>query len=90
MMRGHDHPENGWAIFEKYKKKPVLTICSMCYSDRVSSPVPCIARWVYGKLPEVHQIPVPEDIIRELYPESTDQPASSVDLNDAQRKVKGI
>ena len=31
----------------------------------------CVARWVRGKLPRVHIIPVPTEDLRKVYPEAS-------------------
>jgi hypothetical protein len=38
--------------------------------------VPTVARWVAGAVPQVHRKHVPEAIVRELYPEESEDTES--------------
>lgn len=73
MIRGHDHVELRYAVFERYGNN-MLTI--NCLSHRLSREyagpyerTPCVARWIPGKLPEVHRLVIPSDLIQCVYPE---------------------
>ncbi|MBN2582340.1 MAG: hypothetical protein JXL80_04680, partial [Planctomycetes bacterium] len=55
----------------RYVRNPMLTINTICYSqDEMGSyeRMPCIARYVPGRLPQVHQLRIPADAIRRVYP----------------------
>jgi hypothetical protein len=74
MIRGHDHFEERFRCFTRYGNR-VLTINTMCMrTDRDFGPsafrAPCVARWSpnTGGMPEVHQLVIPEEIARTLYP----------------------
>jgi hypothetical protein len=74
LVRGHDHVEERFAVFEAYATNPVLTINTM--SHRLPREVfgayervPVVARWVQGALPEVHRLHLPPELIRAVYPE---------------------
>jgi hypothetical protein len=82
MLRGHEHPPERYATYPKYRKNPILTINTMCrrlddeLSLRVEQfPLACVARYVPGRLPEVHRLPIAHGEIRAAYfpePGSTD------------------
>ncbi len=72
MLRGHDHVENRFALYERYVKNPVLTINTLSRKlpREVFGPferMPCIARWIPDQLPEVHRVNIPPDVVREVY-----------------------
>jgi hypothetical protein len=74
MVRGHDHVEDRYLYYTKYVSNPILTINAMSrrLPREVFGPyerVPCVARWVKGQLPEVHQLMIPPEVVREVYPE---------------------
>ena len=78
MVRGHDHVEDRYALFPAYRTHPLLTVIAL--SRRLPREqfgpherAPTVARVVPGSLPEVHQLHIPADIIRDLFP----APASS-------------
>ena len=74
MLRGHDHYLEGFRHYEKYIEYPILTLNTRCYQpDMMKGPYSkslCVARWVKGKLPQVHIIPVPRDDLEKVYPEA--------------------
>ena len=72
MVRGHDHMDERFEIYEKYAKNRLMTINTL--SRRLSREIggafersPCIARYVEGKLPEIHRLRIPVDIIMKVY-----------------------
>lgn len=74
MIRGHDHVEERFAVYPAWARHPALTINTM--SHRLPREVfggyervPVVARWVRGELPEVRRLPVPPELIHEIYPE---------------------
>jgi hypothetical protein len=71
MVRGHDHIENRYAVYDRYQINPILTINAMSRKlPRESGPferIPCIARHVLGKLPEVHRLLIPPEMVRKVY-----------------------
>ena len=74
MLRGHDHVPERWDAYETYQKNRILTINTMSrqlareWDGRIGR-WPCVARWIDGRLPEVHRLKVPEEAVREVYPE---------------------
>ena len=76
MVRGHDHVEERYKVHEHYKKHPLLTINAMSYRKRdMFGPyvrVPCVARWIRDELPQVHRLTIPEEIVKDIYPEPTE------------------
>ncbi len=78
MIRGHDHIDTveRFASFDAYRNHPILTINTLCYRlyrENLGAYVhaPCIAKYVPGKLPEIHCLSVPEALVRRVYPEPT-------------------
>jgi hypothetical protein len=75
MLRGHDHYLEGFRHYKKYIEYPLLTLNTRCYQpDMMKGPYSkslCVARWVRGKLPEVHIISVPEEHLNRVYSKST-------------------
>ena len=74
MIRGHDHFDERYRLYERYEKNPVLTINTM--SRRLArewrGPLercPCIGRWIPGQVPEVHRIEIPPEAIQAVYGE---------------------
>jgi hypothetical protein len=77
MVRGHDHVEERFAVYPAYAAHPVLTTVAL--SRRLPREafgpyerVPTVARWVPGALPQVYRLHVPGAMVREVYPEATD------------------
>lgn len=73
MIRGHDHVQDRYAIYERYNGN-LLTINSLshrlpreCFSPYER--LPCVARWIPGRLPQVHRLAIPAEMIQQLYPE---------------------
>lgn len=80
MVRGHDHVEERFAVYEAYRPHPLVTIVAL--SRRLERETlgpyertPCVARWVPGGLPQVHRLAIPGELIRELYPEPAERQA---------------
>ena len=78
MVRGHDHEEERFAMHPAWAAHPLLTTVAM--SRRLPREawgpyvrVPTTARWIPGTLPQVHRLHLPEAIVRELYPEPSDE-----------------
>ena len=74
MVRGHDHPDERYAVYPAYAKHPVLTTVAL--SRRLPregfgpyARVPTIARYVHSSLPVIHRLHVPAEIVRDVYPE---------------------
>ena len=71
MLRGHDHYLEGYRHYEKYVENPMLTLNTRCIQpDMMGGPYSnylCVARWVPGKLPEVHKIEAREDILENVW-----------------------
>jgi hypothetical protein len=72
MLRGHDHYLEGYKIFTKYVQYPLLTLNTRCYQpDMMKGPYSkslCVARWVKGKMPEVHMLSIPRKHLVTYYP----------------------
>jgi len=73
MVRGHDHLADRYARYDRYDER-LLTINAMSHRlprELISEYpcVPCVARWVRGKLPDVHRLVVPVETISRVYPE---------------------
>ena len=81
MIRGHDHFDERYCLYDKYEKNRVLAINTL--SRRLPrewrGPLersPCVARWVPGQVPEVHRIEIPAEAIRAIYgAEESPEPA---------------
>jgi hypothetical protein len=78
MIRGHDHVDTveRFASYDAYQRHPLLTINTLCYRlyrENLGAYVhaPCIAKYVPGKLPEIHCVRVPEKLVRRVYPDPT-------------------
>lgn len=71
LLRGHDHHSSRYQ-FALDGPNPIITLNAMCrkLADESGSeryPNCCAARFVPGKLPEIHIIPVPGDEIAQAY-----------------------
>jgi hypothetical protein len=80
MVRGHDHVDERYAIYPAYAATPVLTTVAL--SRRLARELfgpyaraPTLARWIRGSLPQVYRLHIPEDLIRDCYPEETSEGA---------------
>ncbi len=65
LVRGHDHHPQRYQIHSTTAGAGILTLNSMGHwlpDEQANSPapLPCIGRYVYGRLPEVHQVPMPQ------------------------------
>ncbi|MDQ3252426.1 MAG: metallophosphoesterase [Acidobacteriota bacterium] len=74
MVRGHDHPEDRYAIHPAYRAHPLLTTVAL--SRRLNREqfgpyerAPTLARVVEASLPQVYQLHIPADLIRDVFPE---------------------
>lgn len=72
LVRGHDHVPNRWAFPDRYHPTWLLTINAMCTRQRDPfgpyERQPVLARHIPGHVPELHQIEIPADVIRNVYP----------------------
>ncbi|NLX58547.1 MAG: hypothetical protein GXY74_05600 [Phycisphaerae bacterium] len=71
MIRGHDHVLHRFALYESYVRHPMLTINTLCYSQGEYGPherMPCVARYVPGGVPQVHQLRIPGEAVCRVYP----------------------
>ena len=82
MVRGHDHVDEGYEIYPAYAATPVLTMISLSrrleremYGPFVR--VPTAARWIRGSLPQVYRLHIPGHLVRECYPEATEESAAT-------------
>jgi hypothetical protein len=74
MVRGHDHVEEGYAIYPAYETNPVLTTVALSrrlprQSFGPYERVPTIARYIAGSLPQLHRLHVPADLVRSVFPQ---------------------
>jgi len=74
MVRGHDHPEERYAIYPAYHAHPLLTTVAL--SRRLPREqfgpyerAPTLARVVAASLPQVYQLYPPADLINEVFPQ---------------------
>jgi hypothetical protein len=81
MARGHDHPDERYAIYPAYHAHPVLTTVAL--SRRLPRErfgpyerAPTLARVVAACLPQVYQLYPPAELINEVFPrpERDDEP----------------
>ena len=79
MVRGHDHFDERFMVYAKYRANPILTINAMSYRmprefGGTLERTPCVARWVPDELPEVHRLHVPFAVVDKYYggPEGDD------------------
>jgi hypothetical protein len=74
MVRGHDHVDDRYEIYEAYAATPVLTTVALSrrLERELFGPfvrVPTIARWARGSLPQVYRLHIPPAQVRSCYPE---------------------
>ena len=74
MVRGHDHVEEGYAIYPAYEAHPVLTTVALSrrlprQSFGPYERVPTVARYIPGSLPQLHRLHVPAELVRSVFPE---------------------
>jgi hypothetical protein len=77
MIRGHDHVEDRFAIYNVDPCHPVLTTVALSRRlDREYSGeyvrAPTVARYVEGALPQVYRISIPAEFVRAIYPEAVE------------------
>ena len=76
MIRGHDHISRRYRHHANYGDRPILTIntfgqpCDEDIWDADKTPFPCVARYVQGSLPEVHQLRASPDWLHEFLNQS--------------------
>jgi hypothetical protein len=73
MVRGHDHPEDRYAVYPAYAAHPLVTTVAL--SRRLPREqfgpyerVPTLVRWVESRLPEVHRLHLPPALVRAAFP----------------------
>lgn len=81
MVRGHDHPDERYAIYPAYRSHPVLTTVAL--SRRLHREpfgpyerAPTLALVHMSALPQVYQLHIPFDMIHELFPPPPGEPSS--------------
>lgn len=74
MARGHDHPDERYAVYPAYHAHPVLTTVAL--SRRLNRErfgpyerAPSLARVVAGSLPQVYRLYPPTELINEVFPQ---------------------
>lgn len=87
MARGHDHVDERYAMYPAYQAHPVLTTVAL--SRRLPRErfgayerAPTLARVIPGCLPQVHQLHIPADLIRAVFPEALEDSALSADTSE--------
>lgn len=75
MVRGHDHVEEGYAIYPAYEAHPVLTTVALSrrlprQSFGPYERVPTMARHVPGSLPKLYRLHVPAELVNSVFPQS--------------------
>jgi hypothetical protein len=88
MARGHDHPDDRYAIHSAYAAHPVLTTVAL--SRRLPRDpfgpherVPTVARYVEGALPQVHRLHVPAQLIHACFPPPAQAPIDAPSAAEA-------
>lgn len=73
MVRGHDHVEEGYAIYPAYAAHPILTTVAL--SRRLPreafgpyARVPSVARYVPRSLPRLYRLHVPAELVASVFP----------------------
>jgi hypothetical protein len=82
LVRGHDHLENRWAVYQAYQPNPVLTTVALSRrlpreSFGPPTRVPTLARTVEHSLPQVYRLHIPDDLILATYPEAKGESGSA-------------
>ena len=82
MARGHDHPEDRYAIYPSFNKHPVLTTVAL--SRRLPREsfgpferVPTVAKLVNGALPQVYRLHIPAELVNDVFEQSVAADASA-------------
>ena len=85
MARGHDHVDDRYAIYPAYRAHPVLTTVAL--SRRLPRErfgayerAPTLARVVPASVPQVYQLHIPGDVIRDVFPEPAEDAESAPDM----------
>jgi hypothetical protein len=75
MVRGHDHVEEGYAIYPAYETHPILTTVAL--SRRLPREsfgpyerVPSVARYVPRSLPRLYRLHVPAELVASVFPQA--------------------
>lgn len=89
LARGHDHPDERYAIHPAYNAHPVLTTVAL--SRRLPRErfgpyerAPTLARVVAAALPQVYQLFPPAELINEIFPQPENDDAVVESSGDAQ------
>jgi hypothetical protein len=74
MVRGHDHVEEGYAIYPAYQSHPILTTVALSrrLPRQAFGPyerVPSLARYIPGSLPKLYRLHVPAEIVNAVFPQ---------------------
>jgi hypothetical protein len=82
MVRGHDHVEEGYAIYPAYKAHPILTTVALSrrLPRQAFGPyerVPTMARYVSGSLPRLYRLHVPGELVNSVFPQPEAEAAPS-------------
>ncbi|HEX8512252.1 MAG TPA: metallophosphoesterase [Allosphingosinicella sp.] len=85
MVRGHDHVEEGYAIYPAYKAHPVLTTVALSrrLPRQAFGPferVPTLARYIPGSLPQLYRLHIPAELVNSVFP----QPEAEAGLPEAE------
>jgi hypothetical protein len=75
MVRGHDHVEEGYAIYPAYEAHPILTTVALSrrLPRQAFGPyerVPSMARYVPGSLPRPYRLHIPAELVNEVFPQA--------------------
>jgi hypothetical protein len=88
MVRGHDHPDDRYAIYPAYQAHPLITTVAL--SRRLPRErfgpyerAPTLVRVLPGSLPQVYQLHLPAALINEVFPQPSASSAPEVDMNGA-------
>lgn len=73
MVRGHDHVEEGYAIYPAYQSHPMLTTVALSrrLPRQAFGPyerVPSVARYVPGSIPKLYRLHVPAELVNSVFP----------------------
>ena len=85
MVRGHDHVEEGYAIYPAYEAHPMLTTVALSrrlprQSFGPYERVPTVARYISGSLPQLYRLHVPAELVNSVFP----QPDAEAALPEAE------
>jgi hypothetical protein len=82
MVRGHDHVEEGYAIYPAYEAHPMLTTVALSrrLPRQAFGPyerVPSVARYVPGSIPKLYRLHVPAELVNSVFPQPEAESAST-------------